>query len=523
MKTQMKEEEIFFDKFDIIECLKKDDNSSVYLATNLHSKKKIILKILNTSNLSDESILERFKREGKVLVNINHPNIIKVLDFGTNDNYYFTSFEYFESTNLRNIIRENKLTNEEKKKLVIQIFAGLEFAHKNQIIHRDIKPENILVSKSLDVKIGDFGLALSINDSFVTSQFHIVGTPTYMSPEQIRGDKLTSQSDLFSAGIVIYELYTGKNPFLGKDVNDTLNKIISWDEDKLSDLSSTLPIDLQDLIIGLLHNDPNQRIDDASKVIEILTTNANGKTSRILRKKKNKRKYVISSFLLILFLMIFLIKQYYYPTISKNIIQSGKDTLVINTFSDNRKTEKPINSNEVNKEELNPVASVPISVVNKDETAIQENPVRTTTIKKTGSLFVECLPWAYIYIDSLKTDITPLKNSIVINEGEHLIQLIHPNYPTYSRRIRISENANTNLKVNLDTLFAFLDCKVNPWCEIFIDGKLKGQTPLQFPIRIIPGEHRVLLKNSDFKPVEYAIKTGQGETYTIRYNFRKAN
>jgi serine/threonine protein kinase len=523
MKTQMKEEEIFFDKFDIIECLKKDDNSSVYLATNLHSKKKIILKILNTSNLSDESILERFKREGKVLVNINHPNIIKVLDFGTNDNYYFTSFEYFESTNLRSIIRESRLTNEEKKKLVIQIFAGLEFAHRNQIIHRDIKPENILVSKNLEVKIGDFGLALSINDSLVTSQFHIVGTPTYMSPEQIRGDKLTSQSDLFSAGIVTYELYTGKNPFLGKDVNDTLNKIISWDENKLGELSSTLPVELQDLIIGLLHNDPSQRIEDASKVIELLTTSTTGKTSRIFRKKKYKRKYVIPGFLLILFLMIFLMKRYYNPPISKTDMQSGKDTLVINTFGNIRKTEKPATSNEINKEELNPVASVPTSVVKKDEKGIQDNPVRTATIKKTGSLFVECLPWAYIYIDSLKTDITPLKNSIVLNEGEHLIQLIHPNYPTYSKRIRISENGNTDIKINLDTLFAFLDCKVNPWCEIYIDGKLKGQTPLQFPIRIIPGEHRVLLKNADFEPVEYDIKTGQGQTYTIKYNFRKAN
>ena len=221
--------------------------------------------------------LKDFKREAKVLVNINHQNIIKVLDFGTYNNYFFTSFEYFESTNLRSIIKGNKLTNEEKKKLVIQLFAGLDFAHKNQIIHRDIKPENILVSKSLELKIGDFGLALSINDSFVTSQFHIVGTPTYMSPEQIRGDKLTSKSDLFSAGIVTYELFTGINPFLGKDVNDTLNKIISWDEKKLNNLSSTLPVDIQYLILSLLHNDPDQRIEDASKVIEILTNKTDGK------------------------------------------------------------------------------------------------------------------------------------------------------------------------------------------------------------------------------------------------------
>jgi eukaryotic-like serine/threonine-protein kinase len=523
MKAQMKEEEVLFEKFNIIECIKKDDNSSVYQATNIQTKKKVILKILSTNNLVDQSILERFKREAKVLVNIDHPNVIKVLDFGTNGNYYFTSFEYFASTNLRSIIREDKLTNEEKKKLVIQLFTGLDFAHRNQIIHRDIKPENILISKSLALKIGDFGLALSINDSFVTSQFHIVGTPTYMSPEQIRGDKLTSRSDLFSAGIVTYELFTGRNPFLGKDVNDTLNKIISFDENKLIDISAALPSGIQDLIMGLLHNDPEQRIEDASKVVEILNDKTVGKNHRIFRKKKNKRKYVILSFFLLLFLMFFLIKQNYYPPISKTAEQSGNDTILINNVVKKGKIENPNTATEIKKEELKPGTTNPTTFEKKDPTVAQEKMIQNPIIKRMGSLFVECLPWAYVYVDSSKKDVTPLKNDIVMNEGEHLIQLIHPNYPIYTKKIKISANGQTNLKINLDTLFAFLDCKVNPWCEIFIDGRLKGQTPLQFPIKIMPGEHHVLLKNSEFEPVEYDIKTGQGQTYTIRYTFKKVN
>jgi serine/threonine protein kinase len=523
MKVQLKEDEILYEKFDVIECLKKDENSSVYLATNIISKKKVILKILNTINLSDESILERFKREAKVLVNIDHPNVIKVLDFGTYNNYFFTSFEYFESINLRSIIRENKLTNEEKKKLVIQLFTGLDFAHKNQIIHRDIKPENILVSKNLDLKIGDFGLALSINDSFVTSQFHIVGTPTYMSPEQIRGDKLTSKSDLFSAGIVTYELYTGINPFLGKDVNDTLNKIISWDENQLNDLLSALPIDIQNVTIGLLSNDPEKRIEDASKVLEILINKTAAKRPRIHRKKKNKTKYMILSFLLLLFLMFIIIRQYYYLPISKTAVQSGNDTILINKVAERGKTESPNITTGLKKEELKPGLTIPTTNEKIEPAVIQEKIIQTPIIKKTGSLYVECLPWAYVYIDSSKTDVTPLKNDLVLSEGEHLIQLIHPNYPIFTKKIKISANGYTSLKINLDTLFAFLDCKVNPWCEIFIDGILKGQTPLQFPIKVIPGTHHVLLKNSEFEPVSYDIMTNQGETYSIRYTFRKVN
>jgi eukaryotic-like serine/threonine-protein kinase len=521
MKVQTKEEEVLFGKFNVIECLKKDDNSSVYLATDIHSRKKVILKLLNTINLPDQSILERFKREAKVLVNIDHPNVIKVLDFGTHNNFFFTSFEFFESSNLRAIIRENKLTDEQKKKLVIQLFTGLDFAHKNHIIHRDIKPENILVSKNLDLKIGDFGLALSINDSFVTSQFHIVGTPSYMSPEQIRGDKLTSRSDLFSAGIVTYELFSGINPFLGKDVNDTLNKIISWDVEKLNELPIILPDDIHDLITGLLHNDPDQRIENASTVIDILSKKTIGKSRKRLRRKTKLTGYILLSFLLLFILTYLIIKEFYYLPVSIATKHPGNDTLTNKQISETVKKENTNNLPDLKKDQLKAEVIIPVKADKKEPPINQVNTVQMPVIKKTGSLFVECLPWAYIYIDSSRTDITPLKNSLVLTEGEHFVQLVHPNYPTWSGKIRISENRQANIKINLDTLFAFLDCKVNPWCEIYVDGKLKGQTPLQFPLKIMPGKHHISLKNSEFSPVDYDIKSNQGETYTIRYNFKK--
>ena len=105
--------------------------------------------------------------------------------------FFYISFEYFPSKNLRQIVKENKLTTEQKEKLVVQLFKGLRAAHKNNIIHRDIKPENILVNDMLELKIGDFGLAEAINESFITSQYSLVGTPSYMSPEQIKGKQLS--------------------------------------------------------------------------------------------------------------------------------------------------------------------------------------------------------------------------------------------------------------------------------------------------------------------------------------------
>lgn len=525
MSVKDKTKDILFDKFFIIECYKKDDHSSVYLAEDIKNGKKVILKILNTLNLPDDSILQRFKREAKVLLNIDHPNIIKVLDFGTYNNFFYTSFEYFESNNLRYFIRENSLSPGEKQNLITQLFTGIGFSHKNHIIHRDIKPENILVSESLELKIVDFGLALSMNDSFVTSQFHIVGTPTYMSPEQISGEKLTIQSDLFSAGIVTCELYTGINPFLGNDVNETLNNIISFEEEKLTDLTSQLPREIISLVTGLLQREQSKRIDSAETALKILLISDGEIKYNTVGRRIMRNKIILVPSVIFLIILIFLVKFYYYqdnipfqqnfqPAVNPPSITGTKEQL---------KNNPPVNEKEIKKEDVKPVVGLPL-VGDKNSTVdMGTKTAQNITVKKTGSLFVECLPWAYVYVDSLKIDITPLKSNITLDEGEHTVRLYNPNYPAFSRKILISGSSLNNMKINLDTLFGYFDCKVFPWCEIYVDGKLKGQTPLQFPVRLIPGEHQIVLKNPEFTPVEYRIKINQNQTYTMRYNFKNAN
>ena len=292
------------------------------------------------------------------MVDIKHPNIIKVLDFGTYENFFFTSFEYFESSNLRQFIRENKLTEEKKKNLIFQLFTGLGFAHQNQIIHRDIKPENILVSDNLELKIGDFGLALSMNDSFVTSQFQIVGTPTYMSPEQICGEKLTPKSDLFSAGIVSYELFTGVNPFLGKDVNETLNNIISFEEEKLIQISTGLPPDIQNLVIGLLHKDPEKRTKDAGAVIDSLSNSSGENKLELLKRNKRIRKIILASSVIIaLTVIITLFKFYLSASTGREVIAENKDR-VKNGISEIIINVPPHKSSENKNEEVLPVTNL---------------------------------------------------------------------------------------------------------------------------------------------------------------------
>ncbi len=328
--------EILFDKFNVIKVLKKDQHAAVYLAHHIYLDKKIILKVLNTDTIGEKIIIERFKREAKILAHLDSVNIIKVIDFGMFKEFFYISFEYFPSKNLRQIVKENRLTTEQKEKLVVQLFKGLRAAHKNNIIHRDIKPENILVNDMLELKIGDFGLAEAINESFITSQYSLVGTPSYMSPEQIKGKQLSFQSDYFSAGIVIIELFTCSNPFLGKDVNESINLITKFDESKISFNLSGVPENTKNVISNLLRRNPKDRYSNADEVLKSLGVFIDRKTGLPLVERKKQKLNGKAIFLISIagFITLFLII-YFIPTDesktldfenSKRIIEnSGKE------------------------------------------------------------------------------------------------------------------------------------------------------------------------------------------------------
>ena len=240
MNSENQKNELF-GKFRISETIKQSKQGGVYIAHHLFLEKKIFLKTINLDQLTDPVTIDRFKREARVLAKFDHPNIIKVYDFGNWGNYFYISFEYFDAINLRELENERTLKDTDKLALTVQLVSGLNYAHKNRIIHRDLKPENILVNKDLKLKIADFGLALILNEPSVTEASSIVGTPAYMSPEQIRGEQLDERSDLFSLGILLLELFTGENPFLGKDTGSTLNNILTMDLSSGIDSNERLP------------------------------------------------------------------------------------------------------------------------------------------------------------------------------------------------------------------------------------------------------------------------------------------
>ena len=492
--------EILYDKFEIIDTIKKDAYTTVYLANHIYLGKKIILKTLNTDELSDKTILARFKREAKILAQLEHPNLIKVLDFGMYKNNFYISFEYFESKNLRSIIRQNSYSIEQKRSLIIRLMKALNAAHQNHIVHRDIKPENLLVNPRLELKIADFGLALMQDETKLTVQSSIVGTPSYMSPEQIRGEELNPQSDLFSAGIVALELFTGVNPFLGKDINETINRILTFSEDDIKSRVSDLPEDIQIILMGLLKKNPDRRFNSAEEVLSILGIQASNHDLKVKIEEDgeiNIRKYFIGGASVLFVLILLTLGLYYFArppspgVINKNLADknySFTDKNSRNIFSDN---------------------------YNRNDTETQ-----SASSLLPGKLFVEAKPYADVYIDNKKIDTTPLDDYIQLDPGVHLLKLVHPDYPPYIRRIKISNDKIESVKINFGELTGSLDCKVLPWGEVFIDGKHVGTTPLREPINLYPGRYKVQITNKQFADtLQKSVRINAQDTTEVTFSF----
>jgi serine/threonine-protein kinase len=209
--------QVFNDRYEVLRRIARGGMADVYLARDLLLDRPVALKVLFAEFATDPSFVQRFRREAQAAANLSHPNIVSVYDSGESNGTYFIVMEYIEGRSLAQIIRdEGRLSPDRAADITTDVAAALGFAHRNGVIHRDVKPGNVLISPIGQVKVTDFGIARAVTtQENLTQTGTVMGTATYFSPEQARGEQVDPRSDVYSLGVVLYEMLTGAPPFTG--------------------------------------------------------------------------------------------------------------------------------------------------------------------------------------------------------------------------------------------------------------------------------------------------------------------
>jgi len=256
-------------RYEIIEKVGGGGMAMVYRAKCHLLNRNVAVKILRDELISDKDLVSRFKRESQAVASLSHPNIVNVYDVGEVDDLYYMVMEMVEGKTLKKIIKEKgALHQEEIAHYSKQIAQALKHAHENYVIHRDIKPQNILITEDHRAKLTDFGIALSSSTNTLTNTGSLVGSVHYFSPEQARGGYTDAKSDLYSLGIVMYEMATGKLPFEGESPITVALKHLQEEPEPPSSINTTVSEGLESIIMKLIEKDQVSRFQSASSLIE---------------------------------------------------------------------------------------------------------------------------------------------------------------------------------------------------------------------------------------------------------------
>ena len=247
-------------RYAIVRTLGSGGVADVYLAHDQVLDRDVALKMLNRSRSQDDEFVERFRREARSAAALSHPNIVSIYDRGEDENgSCYISMEYLPGGTLKDrISRKGRLSPKVAAEVAVQIAEALTAAHERGVVHRDIKPQNVLVTRSGDVKVVDFGIARAESESSITRANLVLGTAAYMSPEQATGGKVGPQSDLYSLGVVMYEMLTGEVPYRGDPVA-VATKHVNAQPLPPKEIVPEIPRALNDLIVRLLAKNPGER------------------------------------------------------------------------------------------------------------------------------------------------------------------------------------------------------------------------------------------------------------------------
>ncbi len=256
------------DRYTILERIGGGGMADVYRAHDKLLDRSVAVKVLRSQFTDDEEFISRFRREAQAAAKLSHPNIVNIYDVGFDEQTYYIIMEYISGETLKDKIdREAPLPVETAVHIAMEIAEALEHAHQNNLVHCDIKPHNILITRSGRVKVTDFGIARAVTSATMTNSGTIIGSVHYFSPEQAKGTSVGAKSDIYSLGVVLYEMLSGHVPFTGESPISIALKHLQEEPKPLRELNASIPPLIEAIVVKAMHKEPVARFTEIGEMI----------------------------------------------------------------------------------------------------------------------------------------------------------------------------------------------------------------------------------------------------------------
>jgi len=524
-------------EFFLQEIIQDGPHTVIFRGYQKNLKRNVLIKLLKPH--SSKELKERFNREARVYAKLNHPHIVSVFALGEIQNYMYIILEFVHGCSLKTLLEKGTLPHSILWDIGYHILDALKHSSGKKVVHRDIKPANIMIDIEGKIKVTDFGLALISDEPNITKQQALIGTPAYMSPEQISGAKIDISSDIFSFGSMLYEMIYQEQAF-GKDsFSASINSILNDIPARL-DEQNGLPAGLKAFLAKCLQKDKNERwasIDEALNAwqklkndlksaekkedLKSLVEECSSKTfpdladSKIFQSKNPVKIWTVSAtiFFLFLFVIVFFPQEEKLPEQvpqGKNVLQQADDY-------DELKADSVANS--VKKSEIKKPARL------QKETTIINTPVveeNTDTLKMISTepavLEFDIIPWAMVYINDSLIDSHLVKQSINISAAQYTLLMKHPKFPAEKKTINLNPGEKKVIHWSFWEKTGFLDLQVRPWAEVYINNEYFDTTPFKKPLQLPVGTQVLELRHPALQDYKELITIIQSDTLVIKKN-----